>query len=127
MFGERDSKFFYLFETAATNVANAAQTLQNLTCNPTDKETKINELERLEHRGDELTHDIIAELHKAFITPIDREDIFLIAKERIISLIILKGERPRFFNVQHGSNNGSRQKMAKPIVASATLFGGNHA
>lgn len=40
MFGERDSKFFYLFETAAANVANAAQVLQNLTCDLSDKKNK---------------------------------------------------------------------------------------
>jgi hypothetical protein len=29
----------------------------------------------LEHKGDELTHSVIDELNKTFITPIDREDI----------------------------------------------------
>jgi hypothetical protein len=29
----------------------------------------------LEHKGDELTHRVIDELNKTFITPIDREDI----------------------------------------------------
>jgi predicted phosphate transport protein (TIGR00153 family) len=119
MFKEKDSKFFYLFETAATNVANAAQTLQNLTCDPTDKETKIDELEKLEHRGDELTHDIIAELHKAFITPIDREDIFLIAKEtdNILDNIEATAHRFSMFNIT--KTNEAVQKMAKLIVASA--------
>ncbi len=119
MFGERDSKFFYLFETAATNVANAAQALQNLTCDLSDREIKINEIEKLEHRGDELTHDIIAELHKAFITPIDREDIFLIAKEtdNIIDNIEATAHRFSMFNITETTETA--QKMAKLIVASA--------
>lgn len=119
MFGEKDSKFFYLFETAAANVANAAQALHNLTCDPTNKETKIKELEKLEHRGDELTHDIIAELHKAFITPIDREDIFLIAKEtdNIIDNIEATAHRFSMFNITKTTEDA--QKMAGLIVASA--------
>lgn len=119
MFGERDSKFFYLFETAAANVANAAQTLHSLTCDPTNKETKIKELENLEHRGDELTHDIIAELHKAFITPIDREDIFLIAKEtdNVIDNIEATAHRFSMFNITKTTKDA--QKMAELIVASA--------
>ncbi len=119
MFGERDSKFFYLFETAAANVANAAQALQNLTYDLTDKENKIQELERLEHRGDELTHDIIAELNRAFITPIDREDIFLIAKEtdNILDSIEATAHRFNMFNINE--TNEAAQKMARLIVASA--------
>lgn len=119
MFGERDSKFFYLFETAAANVANAAQALQNLTCDLTDRETKIKELENLEHRGDELTHDIISELHRAFITPIDREDIFEIAKvtDNIIDTIEATAHRFSMFNIRE--TNETAQKMAKLIVASA--------
>lgn len=119
MFGERDSKFFYLFETAATNVANAAQILQNLTCDLSDKEAKIKTLEELEHRGDELTHDIIAELNRAFITPIDREDIFLIAKEidNIIDSIEATAHRFSMFNIN--DTNEFAKKMAKLIVTSA--------
>ena len=119
MFGERDSKFFYLFETAATNVANAAQTLLNLTCDPKDKENKIKELEKLEHRGDELTHDIIAELHKAFITPIDREDIFEIAKETDNIIDNIEATAHRFSMFDINKTTESAQKMAELIVASA--------
>ena len=35
----------------------------------------IREIERLEHRGDEITHEIFKELSRNFITPFDREDI----------------------------------------------------
>lgn len=119
MLKERDSKFFYLFETAAANVANAAQVLQSLTCDPANKETKIKELEKLEHRGDELTHDIIAELNKAFITPIDREDIFLIAKEtdNIVDNIEATAHRFLMFNITKTTE--AAEKMARLIVASS--------
>ena len=95
MFGERDSKFFGLFEAAAANVATAAQLLLDITVDPTTKDNKVPELEKLEHRGDELTHDILAELNRAFITPIDREDIFLIAKamDNVIDAIEATGHR----------------------------------
>ena len=33
----------------------------------------------LEHDGDAVTHQIMAELHRSFITPFDREDIALLA------------------------------------------------
>jgi len=35
----------------------------------------VKEVERLEHSGDEITHQIFRELGLTFITPLDREDI----------------------------------------------------
>jgi len=39
--------------------------------------TKISELE---HQGDTITHQIIAQLHRTFVTPFDREDIIMLAQ-----------------------------------------------
>ena len=33
----------------------------------------------LEHQGDAITHQIMARLHRTFLTPLDREDIVLLA------------------------------------------------
>ena len=43
----------------------------------------------IEHRGDAITHEIIDKLNRTFITPLDREDIYLLAQELddIIDLI----------------------------------------
>lgn len=124
MFGERDSKFYQLFEEAAANVTKAAQVLQELTHAPQDKETKTVELEELEHRGDELTHDIIAELHRAFITPIDREDIFLIAKETDNILDAMEATAHRFvmFNITEATE--ASQQMADLIAAASKELAG---
>jgi hypothetical protein len=40
----------------------------------------VEEIKELEHIGDTITHEIIARLHRTFITPFDREDIALLAK-----------------------------------------------
>ena len=38
------------------------------------------EIKKLEHIGDKLTHTIFEELNKSFITPFDREDIYSLTK-----------------------------------------------
>ncbi len=45
--------------------------------------------QEIEHQGDIKTHEIISKLNKSFITPFDREDIYLLAHELddIIDLI----------------------------------------
>ena len=52
-------------------------------------EAKLKKLEDMEHEGDRLTHDTIELLNKTFVTPLDREDIYELAKslDDVIDLI----------------------------------------
>lgn len=118
MFGERDNKFFTLFEEAAANIARASRLLLDLTGNPGQSEARIRELENLEHRGDELTHDIIAELNRAFITPIDREDIFLIAKEMDNVIDRIEATAHRYIMLSITDTTPEAQELAGMIVQS---------
>jgi uncharacterized protein len=41
---------------------------------------KADEIKEVEHKCDFLTHGIIQRLHRTFVTPLDREDIFALAR-----------------------------------------------
>ena len=41
---------------------------------------KADEIKEVEHKCDTLTHQIIQRLHRTFVTPLDREDIFALAR-----------------------------------------------
>src|SRR3954469_22731524 len=41
---------------------------------------KADEIKEVEHKCDFLTHEIIQRLHRTFVTPLDREDIFTLAR-----------------------------------------------
>jgi len=75
----RDDKFFDLFEAGVTNMVKAAESLKELICNWEDIEHKVEELIKIEHEGDTITHEIMFQLNRSFITPFDREDIGLLA------------------------------------------------
>ncbi|MEJ6981064.1 DUF47 family protein [Pedobacter sp. P351] len=80
-FVPKDRKFFPLFEQGSANLIEIAQALVNL-LNTTDDSLKLEltkKIEDLEHRGDDITHQIFLELGKNFITPFDREDIHFLA------------------------------------------------
>lgn len=80
-FVPKDRKFFPLFEQGSANLIKIAQVLVEL-LNSTDdnrKQALTKEIEDLEHKGDEITHQIFLELGKNFITPFDREDIHALA------------------------------------------------
>ena len=75
----REEVFFPLFEESARNMVKAAQSLKELVDNWQDVAQKINEITELEHQGDTITHKIMAQLHRTFVTPFDREDIAQLA------------------------------------------------
>jgi len=75
----RDTKFYDLFEQDTANLVTAAEKLVDMFDNYENVEAKARELKRLEHQGDTITHQIIQRLHSTFVTPLDREDIALLA------------------------------------------------
>lgn len=76
----KEEKFFELFEDSAQNTVKAAKVLNDLVDKWEHIEQRVEEIKELEHIGDTITHEIIARLHRTFITPFDREDIALLAK-----------------------------------------------
>ncbi len=73
----QDKKFFPLFEKASGNLHQISLVLVEMvnTSSPEKRKELIKEIERLEHVGDSVSHEIFNELSKNFITPFDREDI----------------------------------------------------
>ena len=74
----RQQNFFVLFEDSARNMVKAAHSLKELVDTWEDVEQKVGELDELEHQGDTITHQIMAQVHRTFVTPFDREDIALL-------------------------------------------------
>jgi len=75
-----EPKFFDLFERSVANVANAAKELANFFDNYTNVPQKVARMTELEHNGDAITHQIMEQLHRTFVTPLDREDIALLTE-----------------------------------------------
>ena len=76
----REQEFFGLFEQSAQNMVKAAQGLQKLVATCANVPQNVAEITDLEHQGDLITHQIIAQVHRTFVTPFDREDIALLAQ-----------------------------------------------
>jgi len=68
-----------MFEKSAGNLVMAAGKLVDLFEDYRDVEKKVKRIKELEHEGDTITHEIMKHLHSTFVTPIDREDIALLA------------------------------------------------
>jgi uncharacterized protein len=75
----QDKVFFDLFEQQAAIVKEAAYLLVNMTETFTNVKEKRHAIELLEHKGDQVTHDIYQQLNRTFITPLDPEEISRLA------------------------------------------------
>jgi len=77
-----DDKFLPYFEQSADNLKEAAILYASLAkaCNREELAAIRDQIKKLEHVGDKLTHNIFEELNKSFITPFDREDIYTLTK-----------------------------------------------
>ncbi len=100
-FVPRDMGFYDLFEQETSNLVVAAEKLVDLFDNYEDVEAKAKQLKDLEHQGDVITHEIIQRLHRTFVTPIDREDITLLAHslDDVMDFIEAAGRTARLYHI----------------------------
>jgi predicted phosphate transport protein (TIGR00153 family) len=76
----KDKRFYDLLHQGSKNLVDAGEVLLDLMEHYQNVEMKTERLRELEHNGDAITHEIMALLHKTFVTPIEREDIALLAQ-----------------------------------------------
>jgi predicted phosphate transport protein (TIGR00153 family) len=76
----KEEKFFVLFEQSAQNVVKIARQLNDLVNTWENVKERVEMITAQEHDGDAITHQIMAQLHSTFVTPLDREDIVLLAQ-----------------------------------------------
>jgi predicted phosphate transport protein (TIGR00153 family) len=79
VFGSGDREFFDLFEEAGGNIVRAADLLDQLFRAWPDNPELVRSVVICEQDGDRITHDLIRKLNSTFVTPIDREDILVLA------------------------------------------------
>jgi len=71
----REETFFDTFVELAENIHAGAKALVEMLENYTDPAGQAERIKDIEHKGDNITHQLMTRLNQTFITPIDREDI----------------------------------------------------
>jgi uncharacterized protein len=118
-FTPKDMGFYDLFEQDTSNLVVAAEKLLDLFENYEDVEAKAKQLKDLEHRGDVITHEIIQRVHRTFVTPIDREDITLLAHslDDVMDFIEAAGRTAHLYRIVQPTE---RARELARIVAKVT-------
>lgn len=112
----RDVKFFQMFAEMAGNLGDGARLLRQTLNDFKDVESRVQELKVIEHRGDEMTHNILTKLNQTFITPFDREDIYRLASslDDVLDFIYAAGVRLIMYKIKSAPEAAT--KLADIIV-----------
>jgi len=75
----RDEKYFDRFTDMAVRIHESARILNGFFAGEAPVAAVADQIKRLEHECDEISHEILRGIDQTFITPIDREDIHQLA------------------------------------------------
>lgn len=91
----KQTQFFDMFFDMASNLTDGARLLKAILEDMKDVKSRVEQLKTIEHRGDEMTHEILTRLNQTFITPFDREDIHKLASslDDVLDFVHAAGER----------------------------------
>src|ERR1044072_2064453 len=119
----KEEQYFALFRQMTSHIYDAASKLaEMLAGNPSEVKTHLDSIKSIEHQCDELTHSISKKLNSSFITPFDREDIYMLsgALDDIVDLIDDSARAFVMYNVRETTDYAPPfgdviQRMAVPL------------
>ncbi len=78
-FKKKEFNYYDCFDQASDLTIKVAKQLEELMNDYTNVAEKVEAIHATEHQADDIFHQVVENLSRAFITPIDREDILEIA------------------------------------------------
>ena len=98
----REEKFFEEFVAMAAEIRRGAQLLVEMLEPEHPVWAKAQEIKAVEHRCDEISHEVLQRLHRTFVTPIDREDIHALlgALDDVIDDIDASADMLRLYRIE---------------------------
>jgi len=98
----KEEKFADQFEDLADKIQEGGALFLDLMNNYRDVEEKVARLKAIEHEADTITHGIYQKLHRTFITPLDREDIYDLANkmDSIMDMIEASALRMQLYGIR---------------------------
>ena len=111
----REEKFFDYFEELAEKIEEGGVLFMEMVESYEYSEPKTAKLKEIEHEADIITHRTYEKMHKTFLTPLDREDIYgLVNKmDSILDMIEASAARMYLYKIK---------RPAKEIVDQAKIL-----
>ncbi len=97
----KDEGFFGLFDQLSERLKTSSALLKQLFSAPDRLHELTVKIKAEEHAADAITYDIIQRINRSFVTPLDREDIHLLANrlDNVIDLMDGTARRAKMFHI----------------------------
>jgi len=112
----KDETFFDHFRQLAEHIGSAAVLLKTLLERPADAVRIATDIKRVETEGDAIVYVINQRIDTSFVTPLDREDIHLLAKRLDNVIDIINGAARRVVMFRVTEPRAGSVQMAEVIV-----------
>ncbi len=121
----RETKFFDMFAQISGNLIEGARVLHDLLSDWDYQRLPAvaQQIRAIEHRGDEMTHQLLIKLNQTFITPFDREDIHMLASSLDDVLDFIYGASNRLVTYKITQPTPSAKILAGIILTQAEELG----
>ena len=121
----QEKHFFKMLDTQADVVLEGATTLLDLVRNFDNVAEKRDLMKKIEHRGDDIVHEVAEALNKTFVTPIDHDDMSKLASRMDDILDYMESASHRMWSYEIKRVPPEMIKLVEVLVDSAKEV--NHA
>lgn len=113
-----------MFGELATRLTAVARLLHELFSDPSQLNQKVAAIKKLEHEADQITHSVIDRINRTFVTPIDREDIHMLAShlDDVIDQIDGAARRAQMFRIADTPAREPAVKMSAILIQMGTAI-----
>jgi len=101
-------------------LATTARLLKELFEQPVQMQDRIRAIKAAEHKADQLTYEVNARIDRSFVTPIDREDIHMLATRLDDVIDLLDGTARRAEMLHIGTQVREPAKELSRLLVEAT-------
>jgi len=93
----KEENFFDYFEQLAGKIEEGGQFFLEMAQNRNYSAARVSRLKEIEHEADGIAHKTYERMHKSFLTPIDREDIYALVNKMDDILDHIEGTASRIY------------------------------
>jgi hypothetical protein len=107
----KEENFFELFEELADKIEEGGKLFLEMAQARDYSDVRVAKLKEIEHEADNITHNTYEKMHKTFLTPMDREDIYALVNkmDSIMDVIEATAVRLYLYKVRNPSDEIIKQ------------------
>jgi predicted phosphate transport protein (TIGR00153 family) len=117
----KEENFFDYFEELANKIEEGGRLFLEMTENHDYSEAKVAKLKEIEHEADVITHRTYEKMHKTFLTPIDREDIYALVNKMDSIIDVIEATAVRIYLYKVKKPDDEIIKQAKILNDAITI------